>query len=339
MSTYLSNKLRAISFLSIVLVVILHSQLLVYSKGNSFHLQQFLTSEVTRISVPFFFYISGFLLFYNCKTLNYSWYCSKLKKRVRSLLVPFLIWSISGFTIVYSIKFILPSAFNSYQGLEKYQLVDFLQALLWNPVGCYQLWFVRDLFLCVSISPILYGGLKILKELFLLLFFLLWFFDIQYVISIESVLFVTIGAYMALNHKTLAEKVNSEGSVLLQGILWIVFCVWDYSCPFYNIIHGMGLLLGMSFVWGLYDVVYVRTLGRFSNCKVYRYTFFIFVFHEPILTLIKGILLKLAMSQTGILLIYFSAPILVVGICLICARRLKKYFPLVYRIICGGRSQ
>lgn len=169
--------------------------------------------------------------------------------------------------------------------------------------------------------------------------FLLWFFDIQYVISIESVLFVTIGAYMALNHKTLAEKVNSEGSVLLQGILWIVFCVWDYSCPFYNIIHGMGLLLGMSFVWGLYDVVYVRTLGRFSNCKVYRYTFFIFVFHEPILTLIKGILLKLAMSQTGILLIYFSAPILVVGICLICARRLKKYFPLVYRIICGGRSQ
>lgn len=112
MSTYLSNKLRAISFLSIVLVVILHSQLLVYSKGNSFHLQQFLTSEVTRISVPFFFYISGFLLFYNCKTLNYSWYCSKLKKRVRSLLVPFLIWSISGFTIVYSIKFILPSAFN-----------------------------------------------------------------------------------------------------------------------------------------------------------------------------------------------------------------------------------
>lgn len=166
--------------------------------------------------------------------------------------------------------------------------------------------------------------IKNLKGVVLIIAFSIMVFDIQYVISIESVLFVTIGAYMALNHKTLAEKVNSEGSVLLQGILWIVFCVWDYRCPFYNIIHGMGLLLGMSFVWGLYDVVYVRTLGRFSNCKVYRYTFFIFVFHEPILTLIKGILLKLAMSQTGILLIYFSAPILVVGICLICARRLKN---------------
>lgn len=175
--------------------------------------------------------------------------------------------------------------------------------------------------------------------MFLLLLFLLWFFDIQYVISIESVLFATLGAYMALNYKTLMEKVNSEGPVLLQGILWIVFCVWDYSFPFYNIIHGIGLLLGMSFLWGLYDVVDSRTLGRFSNCKVYRYTFFIFVFHEPILTLIKGILLKLAISQTEILLIYFSAPILVVGICLICARIFKCHFPEVYRIICGGRSQ
>lgn len=339
MSTYLSNKLRVISFLSIILVVLLHSQLLMYSEGNGFHLQQFITSEVTRISVPIFFYISGFLLFYNCKTLNYSWYCSKLKKRVRSLLIPFLIWSISGFTIVYSVKFVLPSAFNSYQCIEKYQLVDLLQALLWNPVGCYQLWFVRDLFLCVILSPILYGGLKILKELFLLLLFLFWFFDIQYVISIESVLFVTLGAYMALNHKTSMEKVNSGGSVLLQGILWIVFCVWDYSFPFYNIIHGIGLLLGMSFLWGLYDVVDERTLGRFRICNVYRYTFFIFVFHEPLLTLIKGILLKLAISQTCILLIYFSAPILVVCICLICARIFKYHFPVVYRIICGGRSQ
>ena len=48
--------------------------------------------------------------------------------------------------------------------------------------------------------------IKNLKGVVLIIAFSIMVFDIQYVISIESVLFVTIGAYMALNHKTLAEK-------------------------------------------------------------------------------------------------------------------------------------
>lgn len=95
---------------------------------------------------------------------------------------------------------------------------------------------------------------------------------------------------------------------------------------------------GGGFLWGLYDVVDARTLGRFRNCDIYRYTFFIFVFHEPILTLVKGVLLRIFISQTGILVIYFIAPILVIGICVICARWINSNFSHMFRIICGGRG-
>ena len=293
---------------------------------------------MTRISVPIFFYISGFLLFYNFKSLSYSWYISKLKKRCITLLIPFLIWSIYGFVVVYSIKFVLPSAFNSYQPLKNYEVIDFLQAFFWTPVGCYQLWFIRDLFLCIILSPILYIGLRYLKEFFLILLFLFWFLGIYYVISIDSLLFITLGAYMALNHKSYMEKVISKKPILLLGFFWVFFCILDYNFPFFNILHGIAILLGGVFLWGLYDVVDARTLGRFRNCDIYRYTFFIFVFHEPILTLVKGVLLRIFISQTGIFVIYFIAPILVIGICVICARWINSNFSHMFRIICGGRG-
>ena len=53
------------------------------------------------ISVPLFFFISGFLFFYKTEWSKKEAYISKLRKRVKSLLVPYLFW-ISGATSLYS---------------------------------------------------------------------------------------------------------------------------------------------------------------------------------------------------------------------------------------------
>lgn len=55
MTAYLSEKIRILSFFSMVLVVFLHGQLISISSGYVLWVQQFVTGELTRIAVPLFF--------------------------------------------------------------------------------------------------------------------------------------------------------------------------------------------------------------------------------------------------------------------------------------------
>lgn len=48
---------------------------------------------LARLAVPIFFIISGFLFFYHTPVFDKSAYWSKLKKRARTLLVPYLLWN------------------------------------------------------------------------------------------------------------------------------------------------------------------------------------------------------------------------------------------------------
>ena len=64
MNVYLSQKLRIISFISIILVVLIHSQFLAketFILNRAF--QFFFSYGITTVAVPFFFFISGYLFF------------------------------------------------------------------------------------------------------------------------------------------------------------------------------------------------------------------------------------------------------------------------------------
>lgn len=50
------------------------------------------SNVITHCAVPVFFMISGFLFFYKVKEWNLSVYGQKLRKRWRSLAVPYLLW-------------------------------------------------------------------------------------------------------------------------------------------------------------------------------------------------------------------------------------------------------
>ena len=48
---------------------------------------------LTHIAVPMFFFISGFLFFNKLQKWNRTVYFDKLKKRIKTLLIPFVIWN------------------------------------------------------------------------------------------------------------------------------------------------------------------------------------------------------------------------------------------------------
>ena len=97
MNTYLSNKLKILSLIAMVLVVFIHSYIetttnnTLMSEDRAF-LQYFISQGVARVAVPIFFTISGYLYFLSYQNTTND-YIIKTKKRLKTLVLPYLLMS------------------------------------------------------------------------------------------------------------------------------------------------------------------------------------------------------------------------------------------------------
>ena len=99
-----NNKITNSQFILCILIVLIHSScLFMHVPGNqelqmvfganwASFVQLFIGEGICRIAVPLFMVISGYLFYL---TFDGSWksYGSKLKRRVFSLVIPYLFWS------------------------------------------------------------------------------------------------------------------------------------------------------------------------------------------------------------------------------------------------------
>ena len=98
----IGRKLKAMSLLLIMLVVLVHSVTTdVKSSGldasirpisSAFLVQEFVANGIARSAVPLFFAISGYLFFHNLP-FGFAQFVPKWKRRFRSLVIPYLLWS------------------------------------------------------------------------------------------------------------------------------------------------------------------------------------------------------------------------------------------------------
>ncbi len=336
MNEYLSKKIKVLSFVAIIMIVFFHTNLSVVTNGVVAFFREFMTSPLTRVAIPLFFAISGYLFFRNCQSFNIDFFKSKIKKRVMSLMIPYLVWSLLGFLFVCFLQIVMPGSFSSYGSLSSYSLNQLAVALLWSPVGAYQLWFVRDLFICFMFSPLLYAVLKYLREVFLVLLLFLYLNSYQWGISIESILFVSLGAYFALYRQpAIIFESKNKFFVCSLGIIWIVLCISAAISKVY-FVHCLGALVGLFFVWTLYDILYPIFKVDIFN-RLLQYNFFVYVAHEPLHTLVKGFLLRIGSSQIWLFGVYFLAPFITISICIIAGKFLNHFLPRSYSILSGGR--
>lgn len=335
MTPYLSEKIRNLSFFSMLLVVLLHGQLISISTGYALWIQRLVSGELTRIAVPLFFAISGYLFFQNFSSPIKEFFENKIKKRVHTVLLPYLLWSIWGFILLSLIQWILPGYGMSIVGHKPNEV---LYIIFLNPVGTYQLWFLKDLFILILFTPIIYWGIKYLRFFLILLLCFFWINGIQYFIQIESIFFFVLGGYIALEYKSILYKKYSQKIIaILKFCIWLIFCGFlvEYNLGYYS--HCIGILLGIWSLWCMYDVLY-SYIKRINNLKkLAGYSFFIYVAHEPLLTVIKKLLLCIGNSSILILMIYFMAPLVTISICIVVGCILKSKIPKFYAFISGGR--
>lgn len=205
----ISDTISFLKFPLAVLVVILHCDLTTkpiekiglsaIDMADSWYakISWFLSGYIGSAAVPCFFVISGFLLFYNVRDYGWEAYKSKLLRRCKSLLVPYVVWCMIYVALYWII---------GYENILFTEKPDILGGNLSISILIFEifikpldgpLWFIRNLFAMVILSPVLYWIIKRTK--FLLPLSLLILSSIIHHPIIESFLWFSFGISFAVN--------------------------------------------------------------------------------------------------------------------------------------------
>lgn len=358
------NLSQAISYLRLPLALLIifgHSDILsfpIYSHGEIAMFEQssicipvsFFSLVLFGSAVPLFFMISGYLFFIKNDDYNASQYKSKIKKRLTTLLVPYLIWNL------------LYVLFNIIVEVLKGGEIDFSSQIfsLWSmPTQPYPadpaLWFVRDLMVCMILSPIIYYLTKryFLFSPFIIIFLSLWLtnsFSDKIIpgISISSCLFFSVGAFVGIKKKDVSTILKTTGGgifLVWASVSLLVLLFKEY--PSYStghieestqiiVIYRMANLLGC--LTYLYIALYISQRWNIQSGKK-DHSFIIFSLHMLILMILRKIVdvsIPSEISQGVALGIYVMYVVISFVISLFASILIHKN-NLATRLFAGGR--
>ena len=313
----------------------------------------YLFSDIfAAVAVPLFFFISGFLFFYKTTAFTKSVYAKKLKRRVHTLLIPYIFWNLAVALLFFLSEIFFSGLMSGVnKAIHDYTFQDWLWAF-WNRkhiegVGdsnpiCYQFWFLRDLMVVMLFSPLVYWLVKKLKQYAVIVLGICWFAGFWLVFpgfSITALFFFSFGAYFSIHGINFAVKGQSywrQTGVLYLLLSLVVLALREYEWGGY--LAKINILTGMFFA--------VSVTAHFIGKEVWRVnkflsesSFFIYAYHGMFLSLIiKAVCNALhPQSDAMLLLVYFLSPTLIILAGLGAYYVLKKYLPRTTAFITGGR--
>lgn len=343
-TSYVSNKIKVLNFVAILMVLYIHS---VYSEALNYpmahRVQEFFAfGGLSLLANPLFYCISGFLFFIGMQKVGDCY--PKLKKRCRTLLVPFLFWN-----MVFVLWFVVLQNLPVVKGFVNSDVVgsvfgngigNGLYYLLIKPAA-FQLWFLRDLILYVFFSPIIYILLKKLRWAFPSLLFMMATVGIYYLpseVKVWGLFFFVLGGYVALYHQNL---VLPKFLTVIATILYFGNAVVADFMP--ESIKGISvffMLCGVIAIWGGHDLLVKDCDSKTINfmIKLGGYSFFVYCFHEPVFNIIKKVGLNiLGINDITIIVLYLINPIIMYAFSVLIAKLIQYVTPRLYKIVTGGR--
>lgn len=351
----LSYKINTLSLISIILVLYIHSHnLFIVDLGmiresslikelNVFF-QNFVSGALSRVAIPIFFVISGFFLF---KKFSYKSYFEILKKRFFTLFIPYLFWSALVVLIFYTLQsFAFSKVFFTRILISDLNYYELFRMIFLEPKN-YPLWFLRDLIMLVVFSPVIFYLLKKYKYIYLIILVILWLFFYPKVNTSFSMykpdvlLFFSIGAYLALfKEEALNFQISNTQLFFLflsylTLLLWITALVLQEGILFLIpiLLLKLSIIIGILTLWFFLDYIKLTKIYFITN-----FTFIIYVFHEPLLTIYKKIFFSIFGNNSLVsLLAYIFVPVLTILTVTLFGYILKKYFFKISKVILGNR--
>lgn len=208
------------------------------------------------LAVPLFFLFSGFL-FFREGTLSRRDYFRKLSSKARTLLVPYLVFSLMGAGYIWIVKTYGFSRVTENPYSEIHNALDFSIFILKDSGGIAPLWFLRFLILLSITAPILFWTLKRLGY-FAVLSSVIWLLKDGATIYSVSLTFWTLGGFLALSDQ--ADFIFEK--TLGFGLAYLVGCGFEFFWrdEVHTWLHALNLLTGVLFV--VSSIGYAKTLGK-----------------------------------------------------------------------------
>lgn len=329
-----------------------------------------LSHVLARIAVPVFFLLSGMLFFLNMRQLSWGGYRAKLKSRVHTLIIPYLLWNLVPF--IAGVMLDVAVGIKHGHGLANlwgYLSVDSLSVLwshgTWNadnvnilgfrfvPSGPYDfpLWFLRDLIVVVVLSPVIYWFIRKTRVFGLGILFAAYFTEIWIPwpgFSPIAFLFFSIGAYFSIEGKDIIGFVRANKYVISAGAL-LFFVPATYYDGYFT--PEGKWLVNVFRVFGVFAAFLVASaLVEYRGWRANRFLvsacFFIYALHAvPVplvgspLLMFSGILKSVFPGSSALChtAVYFGAPALTIAFCAVVYATLRRWMPGVARLFSGGR--
>lgn len=352
MNEYLSDKLKVLSFVSIILVVYIH---MYYTEGATMPVLNFIEGfwgkGICVLAVPLFYIISGYLFFLKCENgLSSIW--PKIRKRVRTLLVPYLLMNLFA-VLFYVMANLLANSVPSIGGVLNFRIIEIIREMniwqmlatfFWTDPTAFQLWFVRDLMVVVLFSPLIF---LLLRQMTRMKFGILLFIILEGILValdyyseyFGAAFWFIAGGYLAMALKIdMTSTRGRSGLTLIAAFLCIVLVLVNIFFP----MNWMGWVIpvcGILALWYGYDLLAKgRLLGKSPLLKfLCGYTFFVYLVHEPLLNILKKMPLLVSRSEWMLIAAYVIVPPIFYILAAWLGKGLKGLWPRAYGVFTGGR--
>ena len=182
---------------------------------------------LTEVCVPLFFVLSGFLYFRNVPDKpDAGYFLDKTRRRVLSLLVPYLIANAVAFFFYWLAHRVAPGMLSDYFG-DKWHNPLFI---FWTGPVNMSLWFIRDLIVACLVAPLIYLFVRYTRIWGVLALAAVWFFVGK---SPLYNLWFVLGAWAAVCQR---ERVGAllerwQGQVPADAAAWCFFIYLYHYLP------------------------------------------------------------------------------------------------------------
>ncbi len=368
---FVSKKFKCWSFITILTVVLAHSYNLNIRYLQPWTLpnepltitsfaEYFLANGLFRFTMPLLFLISGFLYASKDDVLNNI----RVKKRFRTLLIPYFIWSAVGLALIFTLelfpytKSLVRSTniawMNDHQVfLHQYHWYEIIARWIFAPVS-YQLWFIWVLFFYnLGYRSILWCVMHPTgKWIFFSVVALFWLATFgAVIIEGEGLLFFSLGVWIQKNKFDIevpAKWLNPTkwGLVALTLITvktWLAFkgmaILGNGIYPIQTTLFKLSVASGLIAAWyGSNRLVNMLMNQRWFTAAS-NYAFFIYLAHAPLVAIGIDAVFSMLHYQTGYRFISFLLwPLMLITGFIVIGFILRKISPKLFSFITGGRG-
>lgn len=264
MDCYLSRKIAFFHVIGVFVVLYLHVFLPNIEASAFNDVQSFWSQVFCRVFHPMYFSLAGYLFFFSIKEGKLAEFVKKLKSRLHSLVMPYLICNIIGGLFIIWISGYDMASLNVQMSVNYYNSHNPLLFFFYRP-ALGQLWFVRDLIFLACFSYPLYfllktGRLWALGGLLLLVILTKGHvFNTGLLLSLFS---YSVGAYLAIFKVNVKQVPYAKAVYVLAVAYLIVFWFFNGKVEYY--IQSLCVWSLFLACWNLYDTC-PRVLDKLTN--------------------------------------------------------------------------